>query len=129
LKNGTELPHGTMLEGQVTTDQVKNDGGSRLSLQFTEAKLKDGKTIPIQATIVGITGPSEASDSYDVSNAPLQWNGTTLKYDDVGVMSHVDLHSTIGAANSGTLVATGKNDMKLRTGSRLALALGDKTAD
>lgn len=129
LKNGTELPHGTVLEGQVTTDQMKNDGASRLSLQFNEAKLKDGKTIPIQATIVGITGPAESDEAYDSYNAPLQWNGNTLVYDDLGVMSHVDLHSRIGAANSGTLVANGKNDMKLATGSRLALALGQKTAD
>lgn len=130
LKNGTELPHGTVLEGTVTTDKMRSNGTSRLSLQFNEAKLKDGKTIPIEATIVGISGPTETDDSYSSLNGPIPWNGTSLKYDNVGVMSHVDLHSTIGGSNSGTLVATsGKSDMKLSTGSRLSLALGEKTAD
>lgn len=129
LKNGTELPHGTVLEGQVTTDRMRSNGASRLSLQFTEAKLKDGKTIPIEATIVGISGPSESGDIYGNYTGPLPWNGTTVKYDDIGVLSHVDLHSTIGATNSGTLVATDKSNMKLITGSRLSLALAEKTAD
>ncbi len=129
LKNGTELPHGTMLVGQVTTDQMRSDGASRLSLQFTEAKLKDGKTVPIDATIVGISGPAESGDSYGNYDGPLPWNGTTVKYDDIGVLSHVDLHSTIGGSNSGTLVATDKSDMKLRTGSRISLALGEKSSD
>jgi hypothetical protein len=129
LKNGTELPHGTVLVGQVTTDQMNNTGTSRLALQFTEAKLKSGKTIPIEATIVGISGPQESTDSFASFNGPVPWNGTTMKYDDIGVMSHVDLHSAIGGANSGTLVATGKSDMKLRLGSRISLALGEKTSD
>ena len=129
LKNGTELPHGTMLEGQVTTDKMRSNGNSRLSLEFTEAKLKDGKTIPIEATIVGIAGPENLDDSFSGNYGPVAWNGTALKYDDIGVMSHVDLHSTIGATNSGTLVASDKSDMKLREGSRLSLALGAKVAD
>ena len=129
LKNGIELPHGTVLEGQVTTDQMNNSGTSRLALEFTQAKLKDGKTIPIQATIVGISGPDEGGGDFGVNPGPPAWNGTSLRYDDIGVMSHVDLHSTIGGANSGTLVATDKNDMRLRTGSRLSLALGEKTSN
>jgi len=129
LKNGTELPNGTTLLGQVTTDQIKSTGTSRLSLQFTQAKLKDGKTIPIEATIVGISGPVESEDGSANFDGPIRWNGKTLKYDYIGVMSHVDLHSTIGGANSGTLVASDKSDMRLRSGSRLSLALAEKTAD
>jgi hypothetical protein len=129
LKSGIELPHGTVLVGQVTTDQMNSNGTSRLALQFTEGKLKDGKTIPIEATIVGITGPSEPYDSSSGDTGPLPWNGTTVNFDDISVLSHVDLHSTIGGMNSGTLVATDKSDMKLRTGSRMSLALGEKSSD
>jgi hypothetical protein len=129
LKNGTELPHGTVLVGKVATDQMRSNGASRLSLQFTEAKLKGGKTIPIEATIVGISGPAESYDGYSGDAGPAPWNGTSVKYDDIGVLSHVDLHSTIGDMNSGTLVATDKSDMKLRTGSRMSLALGEKSSD
>ena len=125
LENGTELPRGTTLEGKVAADQLKSVGHSRLTLRFTEAKLKDGKAIPIDATIVGISGPPDLS--YD--DNPLPWNRTSMQYDDIGVMSHVDLHSTIGARNSGTLVATDKSDMKLISGSRLTLALGERSSN
>jgi hypothetical protein len=129
LKDGTELPNGTILVGKVATDQMNSNGTSRLALQFTEAKLKDGKTIPIEATIVGISGPSESYDGSSNYTGPLPWNGTSLKYDDIDVLSHVDLHSTIGGMNSGTLVATDKSDMKLRTGSRMSLALGEENSN
>jgi hypothetical protein len=129
LKDGTELPNGAILVGKVATDQMNSNGASRLSLQFTEAKLKDGKTIPIEATIVSISGPSEPYDSSSSDTGPLPWNGTTVKFDDISVLSHVDLHSTIGGMNSGTLVATDKSDMKLRTGSRMSLALGEEKSN
>ncbi len=128
LKNGTELPNGTTLVGKIAADQMKN-GSSHLALRFTEAKLKDGKTIPIEATIVGISGPSESTDAYSSYDGPLPWNGSSTQYDNVGVMSHVDLHSRIGGENSGTLVATGKSDMKLSTGSRMSLALGESSSN
>jgi hypothetical protein len=128
LKDGTELPHGTVLVGQVTSDQMQNNGTSQLALRFTEAKLNNGKTVPIQATIVGLVGPIQDSQ-IGSDSGPTPWDGTSLKYDVVGVMSHVDLHSTLGGANSGTLVANDKSDMKLAMHSRLSLALSDKTAD
>ncbi|HUB52040.1 MAG TPA: hypothetical protein VL986_07830 [Terracidiphilus sp.] len=128
LKDGTTLPHGTLLVGQVATDQMRNNGVSQLALRFTEAKLKDGKTIPIVATIVGITGPPSGVDNGYGYDAPVPWDSKSLRYDDVGIMSHVDLHSRIGGVNSGTLVATDKSDMKLRLGSRMSLAIGEKGA-
>jgi hypothetical protein len=127
LKDGTELPRGTLLMGKVATDDMRNNGVSQLSLFFTDAKLKDGKTVPIEATIVGITDPA-GSENGPGANEPTPWDGTSVQYDDVGVLSHVDLHSRIGGANSGTLVASDKSDMKLRIGCRLSLAIGENGA-
>ena len=53
LDNGTELPHGTRLVGTVTSDNMAQ-GRATLALRFTQADLKDGKTLPIKATIVDL---------------------------------------------------------------------------
>jgi len=126
LKNGTELPRGTQLVGTIETDNMHATGGSSLALRFTQADLKDGKAIPIQAMIVGIA-PPETSESWDGSAdqaPPNSWNGETLQIDDEGVLSGVDLHSRIAGANSGVLVSTKKSDMKLAARSQISLAIG-----
>jgi hypothetical protein len=118
LKNGPELPRGTTLIGTVGTDDMQLKGNSKLALQITEAKLRDGKTIPIKATIVGIapSGTPEYSDSNP-------WTQTTLQVDQIGAMKDVDLHSRIAGHNSGVFVTTTKDDVKLGSGSEIMLAI------
>jgi hypothetical protein len=128
LKNGVELPRGTALVGTIATDQAQS-GKSTMALRFTQAQLKGGKTIPIQATIVGAAPPS-TSNSWDHSDSqapPDQWNGKALQVDDIGVLSDVDLHSTIAGENSGVFVTT-KSDLKLAAKSQMSLAIGGQTA-
>ena len=129
LKNGTELPQGTLLEGTVVADQSKSAGASQLALRFTNAKLKGGKLVPIEATIVGLAEPALGTDSNSSYDGPTPWNGTTTLFDMTGALNNIDLHSKIGADNSGTLVASGKSALKLSSGSRLSLALGDKSSN
>ncbi len=129
LKNGTELPTGTLLEGKVATPESKDAKASQLSLIFTDAKLKGGKDVPIQATIVGLADPALGTDSSATSDGPAAWNGTTTQIDLTGALDNVDLHSTIGGDNSGTLVASGKGNVKVSSGVRISLALGEKTAN
>ncbi|HEY1768323.1 MAG TPA: hypothetical protein VGG26_11735 [Terracidiphilus sp.] len=123
LKNGTELPRGTVLVGTVVTDQMQHQGLSRLALRFTQAKLKDGRAIPIEATIAGISGPAEDTGYMEDRSTPPTWNSGELQVDEVGVIKDVDLHSRIGGANSGVLVSTSKDNVKLRSGSRMTLAI------
>jgi hypothetical protein len=129
LKNGTELPRGTTLVGKITKDEMDHNGQSMLAVDFTKAQLKDGKTIPIEATIIGVGAPS-SSNYYDFSAAgapPVPWNGTSLQVDDIGMISGMDLHSRIGGENSGTFVSK-KSDMKLTAGTQLSLAIGAQGA-
>ncbi len=133
LKDGQELRNGTELIGVVSTDDMQNagtSGTSRLALRFTEAKLKDGKVIPIKATIVGVFGPeAENSQGYDVQAGDQQpnfWNKGTLQVDQIGAMSGVDLHSKIASRNSGVFVSSKKDDVKLKYGSELTLAIAAK---
>lgn len=123
LKDGTELPHGTVLVGTVATDQMQTGGTSTLALRFTEAKLKDGKTFPIHAMIAEITGPVEDVGYMESSDNLLAWSGQAYQIDEIGAVHDVDLHSSITDANSGVLVSTKKDDVKLVAGSRLSLAV------
>ncbi len=129
LKNGPKLPNGTELIGVVGTDDMQNSGNgtSKLVLRFTEAKLKNGNVVPIKATIVAVFGPeSENGEGYDVQagdQQPNNWSDGTLQVDQIGALSGVDLHSKIASTNSGEFVSNKKDDVKLRNGSELALAI------
>lgn len=128
LKNGTELPRDTELLGTVATDEMQAKGNSKLALRITEARLKDGKTIPVKATIVGIYGPeSQAMNGYYLApgqEAPNNWTSKMLSVDQVNAMPGVELHSRISGNNSGVFVTSKKDDVKLAGGSELALAIG-----
>lgn len=120
LKDGEELPHGTMLEGTVVTDDLQSSNGSKLVLRFTQAHLKDGKTIPIRATITGVY----SQDSLDAEYGS-EWTPSQLVLEQNGVMHGVDLHSRIGADNSGTFEGKNKGDVKFDRGSALGLAIAN----
>ncbi len=122
LKNGTELPRDTVLVGTITTDQMGEGSTSTLALRFTQAKLKDGKVIPIQAEIMGITSQSDSdNETWDLHHSPFGWNGTTLQIDQP--LSGFDLHGSIGSPDSGVFVSTKKDAMKISSGSQLSLAI------
>jgi hypothetical protein len=129
LANGPQLPAGTVLIGQVSTDDTNQSGASKLALRFTSAKLKNGQTVPIKATIVGIlpTGFSN-EDSYrlnDKNDVPASWNDGTLTIDQIDAMNGVDLHSKIASRNSGVFVST-KDNIKLVNGGELELAIAQQ---
>ena len=118
LKDGEELPHGTVLEGKVVTDNVQSSSGSKLVLRFAQAHLKDGKTIPIRATITGVYSQGSLDAEYGSD-----WTPTQIDIEQEGAMHGVDLHSRIGAENSGTFEAKNKGDVKFDRGSALSLAI------
>jgi hypothetical protein len=131
LKNGTELPRGTLLLGTVETDQMQMKGNSKLALRITTARLKDGKTIPLKATIVGVYAPeTESAGGYFVAPGQEEandWNNKILTVDQLDVLPGVELHSRIAGQNSGVFVTKKKDDVKISGGSELALAIGDKS--
>jgi hypothetical protein len=130
LKNGVELPKGTMLVGSISTDKMQADGRSRLSLRFTKADLKNGKVIPIEAAIMGIAPPEYgyAWDGSDSQATPGTWNGKTLQFDEIGAVSGFDLHSSIAARNSGVFVSSKKDNMRLSKQTQLSLAIAARNS-
>ncbi len=125
LKDGTELKSGTVLIGRVVTDDMQQQGQSKLALRFDQAQLKNGKIIPIKATITSIFRP-ESSDSGSTDTPPNSWSSQTLQIDQLNVVPGVDLHSNVAGNNSGVFVST-KKDVKLAQGSDIQLALGAGT--
>jgi hypothetical protein len=132
LKDGTELPAGTQLVGKVALDDMNESGQSKLALCIDQAKLKDGKTIPIKATIVGVYGPNSGDwTPYDTApgdQVPNPWTDNTQQVDQLHALKGVDLHSKVTSKNSGVLVSTSEDDIKLRKGTELALAVADQNA-
>ncbi len=120
LSDGTELPKGTILLGKITTDDMQQQGTKKLALRFDQARLKDGTTLPIRATIVGFY----AASGGEIDAAPANnWTASTLEFDQEDVASGVDLHSKIASQNSGVFVSTKKDDVKLKQGSEIQFAI------
>lgn len=126
LKNGTELPTGTKIIGQVATDDMQMTATSKLAIRFTEAKLKNGTSVPIKATIVAAYPPEDNSLSSMPEPAGLQeengWNAQMLQIDQVNALSGIDLHSRIGGQNSGVFLSK-KDNVTIAQGSEFALAI------
>ena len=123
LKDGTELPHGTRLIGTVTSDSMAPQAKSVLALRFTQAQLKDGKVVPIKATITDLHSGQNAPDAVASQPELAPWDGNSMVVDDLGVVSGVDLHSRIAGDNSGVFVSNTRDDVKIHAGSQMELAI------
>lgn len=123
LRNGPELPRGTQLIGTVAADDMQASGASRLALRFTQAELKDGKVIPIKATIVSVFN----ADNLGNLDPNSWWTPKTLQIDQEQALSDVDLHSSIADRNSGVFVSAKKHDVKLPEGYGFALAIAARS--
>jgi uncharacterized lipoprotein YbaY len=120
LSDGTVLPSHTILNGKITRDDMQAAGKSEFALRFNQAQLKDGRTVPIKATIVDIRRPDPDTDN----TASNDWTNQTLTVEQLNVVSGVDLHSEIASNDSAVFVSTKKHDVKLPAGSELKLAIG-----
>jgi hypothetical protein len=126
LADGTELPSGTVLHGTVAADDMNVKANSKLALRFNSAQTKGGQSVPVRATIVGLQTLSNernlAYRGFEEPN-PNDWNSKIHVVDQIGVDSGIDLHSNLESQNSGVFVATNKDDVKLKKGSTVNLAI------
>ena len=102
-----------------TADNGQANGKSTLTLHFTQAQLKDSKTITIAVTIVDLVPASNVGYTTVAT-----WNPKQLEVLQQNVLNGVDLESHIGGASSGTFVAAKKDSLKLAKGCALTLAIG-----
>jgi hypothetical protein len=125
LEGGPELPTGTVLAGQVVSDDTQSAGAAKLALRFTQADLKNGQAVPIKATIIHVYNvPDVEASQYGASPGPESWDRQTTAIKQIDAVSGVDLHSNIASPNSGVFVSTRKDDIKLSqsTGVELVIA-------
>ena len=125
-----ELPKGATLIGKVT--QVEKANGSaptKLTLTFDQAKLPNGQTVPVKATLLGAyrsdaneyfaeTGSSGSlvPDQAKVIPADTQVDQAP------GSLGNVALHGDVASNVSGVFTSTSK-DINLRRGTQFQLAI------
>jgi hypothetical protein len=94
---------------------MRQNGESKLALCIDQAKLKNGKTVPVKATIVGIyapgIGPATPYPVQPGDQVANDWTSSIHQVDQIGALSGVDMHSSLTSKNSGVLVSTKKDEM------------------
>lgn len=119
---GVELPRGTELLGKVeSVSAAKDHGPARITLTFNQAHLKDGKTLPVKATLVSFSSADQAAE------LPQSVNTDGVFDEPSGGIGDTTMHSEVKAANSGTL-ASQRGDVKLPEGTKFLVAV-DVTAN
>lgn len=126
-----ELPKGSTLIGKVTHVQ-KSNGSVELSIVFDQAKLRDGKTVAIKATLLSAAPAGDGN--YFVQTGD---NGSLLpdqphlipadqKVDQTpGLLKGVAMHSDVESDTSGVFTSNGR-DINLTRGTQLQLAIGQE---
>ncbi|MGA7155870.1 MAG: hypothetical protein WBY53_03435 [Acidobacteriaceae bacterium] len=126
LADGTKLPGGSWLTAKVVRDAVQPDN-VRLALRFTSARLKDGTTIPIKATIIDVAPNPYSGSGRSSIMIPDNLKNMRDSIDAIGVESGVDMHSRVSSNVSGVFVSTKKDDVKLPDGTQMELALSRRS--
>ena len=124
--DGTKLPRGTELVGKIA--EVKNANGSpvSVSLLFTSAKLKDGKEVPVKATVLAAFPEADpvgvSLGDVATQQAPEKVAGDGSFNQQPGALSHVALTSAVKSPDSGTFSSTAGN-FKLYAGTFLQVGI------
>lgn len=127
--DGLKLPKGAELIGKVADVKTAQDGKVSVSLVFTAAKLKDGKEIPVKATVIGAYPESAGGDSNygTIAMAPVPATvPSDGVYRQVGTLPHVEMSSAVKNADSVTFSSDGH--FKLEDGIFLQLGVAPANA-
>ena len=130
--DGTKLPRGTELIGKVAQVKSANGGAVSVSLVFTSAKLKDGKQIPVKATVLGaypavdLVGET-LGDTASTGPAPARVDGDRTFDQEPGALAHVAMTSAVKDKDSGTFSSADGN-FKLVAGTNLQVGIAPETA-
>jgi hypothetical protein len=128
----TELPKGTLLMGKVAQVQNANSNGNNteISIVFNEARLSNGRDVPIKATLLAAyppveTGVAESVSSYMIQQ-PAHIPDDQKVQQDPGTLSNVTMQSSVQSNVSGVFLSK-KHNINLRQGTRFQLAIAPET--
>lgn len=125
-----ELPKGTLLIGRVDqVNQSVNGSPATLSVTFDQAKLSDGRTVPVKATLLGAY-PADAGDYYvETGNGGALIGGLPAsvpadqKIDqEPGTLGNVEMRSAVQSNASGVFTSKNRN-IDLKSGTQLQVAI------
>jgi len=125
--DGLDLPRGTELVGKVAEVKAAQNGGqASVSVVFTAAKLKDGKEVPVKATVIAAY-PRSAGDGVEgagvtMGAAPSQVPSDGAYDQEPGALPHVAMKSAV--KNSDSVTFTSSDNFKLPAGTFLQLGVG-----
>jgi hypothetical protein len=71
IGNGMEIPKGSEIKGHIVDVASKSSGGdnSRVTIQFDQAQLKDGQSLPFRSVIESVAPPGTATEA-DAAGGP-----------------------------------------------------------
>ena len=118
LNDGQELPKGTTLAGTVVSNGKASNGNTKLSVRFTEARMKGGNTLPILAVVTGLYSGGSLNAQYG-SNS---WTPGQVNVEQSTAVSGLVLSSRVGTGDSGSF-ETKKDTVKIERGNALFLAI------
>lgn len=136
--NGTKLPKGTAITGHVTdvNEHSKTNPEGSVSMVFDQAKLKDGTTVPIHATIRSVA-PSPVAQMMASQNqgqsgdelsapatAPMPTAGANPQPPSAPLATGGVAGSTTNAARPATTIASGASDGVVNDAARSASVAG-----
>lgn len=132
---GIEFPKGTVLIGKV--EQVRpstNDGPAYLSIVFDQAKLTDGQTVPVKATLLGAY-PARDGNYYADGNSegtlvgelPASIPADQKVDQEPGALGNVEMRSAVQSDASAVFTST-KHNIDLRSGTQLQVAIAPEGA-
>lgn len=124
---GMHLGRGTELVGRVDRVQASTNGGaSALSVVFTHAQLKGGRSIPVKVTVIGAYPADEAQLAVNgmetMPPAPRHVSSMTRIDQQPGLIGHVSLHSAVQSHDSATF-RDNRGNLKLGYGTFLQVGI------
>jgi hypothetical protein len=130
--SATQLPKGTILMGKVESVESSSSGPSKLSVVFDEAKLPDGKTVPVKATLIGAYPPNSGNYYEDTGAEGSLMAGLpkTIASDQAidqqpGLLNHVSLTSSVQSNASGVF-SSKDHAINLKKGTLLQLGISEQ---
>ncbi|HEX3985251.1 MAG TPA: hypothetical protein VHX13_01480 [Acidobacteriaceae bacterium] len=124
---GLDLPKGTQLIGRIAEVKAAQKGSpASVSVVFATAKLKNGKEVPVKATVIAAYPRSADQGGEDggiTMGAPPQQVPLDGVYDqEPGALSRVSLKSAVKSSDSATFASN--ENFKLPSGTLLQLGVG-----
>ena len=124
--SGLDLPRGSELLGKISAVEPSSNGSaSTLTIEFTAAKLRNGKEVPVRATVLAAYNGDEGQD--EIGPAPDSVGPEASVTQSPGALSGVSLSSSAKNAASATFTRT-NGDIRLNSGTWLQLGVGPSSS-